>query len=69
MHARLPLCRTGLDSAIGIVSMKDVYTLQLEESNAAFERVSGVKIKIPGDLPQDGILKLFQEGHCQMGAA
>ncbi len=68
MHARLPLCRAGLDSAVGIVSMKDVWPLlQHEESNAAFERASRSQIKVLVDLPQDGILKLFQEGHCQMG--
>ena len=68
MHARLPLCRTGLNSVVGIVSMKDVWPLLLrEESNAAFEHASRRQIKIPVDLPQDGILKLLQEGHCQMG--
>jgi CBS domain containing-hemolysin-like protein len=68
MHARLPLCRTGLDSVIGIVGMKDVWPLlRREESNAAFERASRHQIRFPVDLPQDGILKLFQEGHCQMG--
>ena len=68
MHARLPLCSAGLDSVAGIVSMKDVWPLlQLEESNDAFKRASRRQIKIPVDLPQDGILKLFQEGHCQMG--
>jgi len=68
MHARLPLCSTGLDSVVGIVSMKDVWPLlQHEESNTAFERASRRQIRIPVDLPQDGILKLFQEGHCQMG--
>ena len=68
MHARLPLCRTGLDSVVGIVSMKDVWPLlQDEESNAAFELASRSQIGVPIDLPQDGILKLFQEGHCQMG--
>ena len=68
MHARLPLCRTGLDSVVGIVSMKDVWPLlQREESNVAFERASRRQIRIPVDLPQDGILTLFQDGHCQMG--
>jgi CBS domain containing-hemolysin-like protein len=68
MHARLPLCDGGLDSVVGIVSMKDVWPHVLpEESNAPFERASRRQIRIPADLPQDGILKLFQEGHCQMG--
>ncbi len=68
MHARLPLCRTGLDSVVGVVSMKDVWPLlQREESNIAFERASRRPIRIPADLPQDGILQLFQQGHCQLG--
>jgi CBS domain containing-hemolysin-like protein len=68
MHARLPLCRSGLDSVMGIVSMKDVWPLLWrEESNAAFERAARPVIKIPLDLSQDGILRLFQEGHGQMG--
>jgi CBS domain containing-hemolysin-like protein len=68
MHARLPLCRSGLDSAVGVVSMKDVWPLlRREESNAAFERAARPVIKVPLDLSQDGILRLLQEGHSQMG--
>jgi CBS domain containing-hemolysin-like protein len=68
MHARLPLCRAGLDSVEGVVSMKDVWPLLwIEESNAAFERASRPPIKVPLDLSQDGVLRLFQEGHGQMG--
>lgn len=68
MHARLPLCRAGPDSVEGVVSMKDVWPLlRIEESNAACERASRPPIKVPLDLSQDGILRLFQEGHGQMG--
>ena len=68
MHARLPLCGAGLDSVVGVVSMKDVWPLfRLEETNAAFERASRPVIKIPAGLSQDGILRLFQKGHGQMG--
>ncbi len=68
MRARLPLCRTGLDSVERIVSMKDAWPLlRTEESNTAFERASRPQIKVPLDLPQDGILRLFQEGHGQLG--
>jgi CBS domain containing-hemolysin-like protein len=68
MHARLPVCRTGLDSVVRVVSMKDVWSLlRLEESNAAFERASRPLIKVPLDLSQDGILRLFQEGRGQLG--
>lgn len=68
MHARLPLCRNGLDSVVGVISMKDVWPLlRIEESNAAFERAARPLIKIPFDLSQDQILRLLQEGHGQMG--
>jgi CBS domain containing-hemolysin-like protein len=68
MHARLPLCRTGLDSVVGVIGMKDAWALLLrEKSNAVFEQAARPPIKIPVDLPQDGILRLLQEGHGQMG--
>ena len=68
MHARLPLCRAGLDSVVGVVGMKDAWPLLLrEKSNAVFERAARPPIKIPVDLPQDDILRLLQEGHGQMG--
>jgi len=68
MHARLPLCRAGLDSVVGVVGMKDAWLLLLrEKSNAVFERAARPPIKIPVDLPQDGILRLLQEGRAQMG--
>jgi CBS domain containing-hemolysin-like protein len=68
MHTRFPLCRNGLDTVVGTVSMKDLWPLlQLEESNAAFERVCRPLIKIPLDFAQDNILRLFQEGRGHMG--
>jgi CBS domain containing-hemolysin-like protein len=68
MHARLPLCRSGLDDVVGVVSMKDVWPLLLrDESNAAFRRAARTPIKIPVDLSQEGILKRLQEGRGQMG--
>ena len=68
MHARLPLCRSGLDSVIGTVSMKDVWPLlEDERSNAAFERACRPPIIIPLDFSQEDILKAFRKGHGQMG--
>lgn len=68
MHARLPVCRGGLDSVIGIVSMKDVWPLlERERSNAAFERACRPPIIIPLDFSQEDILKAFQKQHGQMG--
>jgi CBS domain containing-hemolysin-like protein len=68
MHTRFPLCRSGLDTVVGVVSMKDIWPLlQVEQSNAAFERVCRPLIKIPLDFSQDHILRLFQEGRSHMG--
>jgi CBS domain containing-hemolysin-like protein len=67
MHARLPLCRTGLDSVVGVVGMKDAWPLLLSDrSNAAFERAARPTITVPVDLPQDSILHRLQEAHGQM---
>jgi CBS domain containing-hemolysin-like protein len=67
MHARLPVCRAGLDSVIGAVRMKDVWPLlQRERSNAAFERVCRPPIMIPVDFSQDDILRALRAGHGQI---
>jgi CBS domain containing-hemolysin-like protein len=68
MHARLPLCRAGLDSVIGTVGMKDVWpVLERERSNAAFERVCRPPIMIPLDFSQEDILRTLRAGHGQLG--
>jgi magnesium and cobalt exporter, CNNM family len=68
MHARLPVCRSGLDSVIGTVSMKDVWPLlERERSNAAFARACRPPILIPLDFSQEDILKAFQQGRGQLG--
>ena len=68
MHARFPLCRHGLDTVVGVISMKDVWPLLLhEKSNAVFERASRPVIKLPLDLSQDHILRLLQQGGGHMG--
>jgi CBS domain containing-hemolysin-like protein len=38
-----------------------------EKSNAVCERAARPPIKIPVDLPQDGILRLLQEGRGHLG--
>ena len=66
MHARLPLCETGLDSVRGIVSMKDVWLLRSEESNAVFERACRPLTKVRDDLSQEAILRRLQASKAQM---
>jgi CBS domain containing-hemolysin-like protein len=68
MHARLPVCISGLDSVIGTVSMKDVWpVLEHEQSNAAFERACRRAIIIPIDFSQEDILKAFRDARGQIG--
>jgi CBS domain containing-hemolysin-like protein len=67
MHTRFPLCRRGLDTVIGTVSMKDAWPLlEAEPSNAAFERVCRPPIVVSVDLSQEGVLKALQKGRGHM---
>jgi CBS domain containing-hemolysin-like protein len=66
MHARLPLCETGIDSVRGVVSMKDVWLLRTEESNAAFERACRPATTVADDLSQEVILRCLQASKAQM---
>ena len=67
-HARFPFCRHGLDTVVGVISIKDVWPLLLhEKSNAAFERASRPVIKLPLNLSQDHILRLLQQGGGHIG--
>ena len=68
MHARLPVCRSGLDSVVGTVSMKDVWPLlEHEQSNAAFEHACRRAIIIPIDFSQEDILKALRAARGQIG--
>jgi CBS domain containing-hemolysin-like protein len=68
LHARFPLCRSGLDSVVGTVSMKDVWPLlEAQSSNAAFERACRPPIIIPLDFSQEDVLRAFRTGRGQMG--
>ena len=66
MHARLPLCETGLDSVCGIVSMKDVELLHSEASNEVFERVCRPVTKVAYDVSQELILRCLQASKAQL---
>lgn len=68
MHARLPLCRGGLDSVIGTVSMKDAWPLlEHERSNVVFERASRQPILISIDDSREDVLRALRDGHAQIG--
>ncbi len=66
MHARLPLCKRGLDSVIGVVNLKDVWLLGARADNRAFERAARPVTKVPKDLSQEAILRRLQEDRSQL---
>jgi CBS domain containing-hemolysin-like protein len=68
MHARLPVCRSGLDTVVGTVSMKDVWPLlERNRSKVAFEHACRPAIAIPIDFSQEDILKAFRDARGQIG--
>jgi CBS domain containing-hemolysin-like protein len=69
MHTRFPLCRGGIDTVIGIVSMKDPWPafLKADRSNTAFEQVLRPVIILRPDASQDKVLRLLQESRSHMG--
>ncbi len=66
MHARLPLCETDIDAVRGIVSMKDVWLLRSEDSNAAFERACRPFASVAHDLSRELVLRRLQTTKAQM---
>jgi len=68
LHARLPLCRDGLDSVVGTVSMKDVWPLlEHHRSNAAFEQVCRPCVFIPAGSSQEDILQALRGARAHIG--
>jgi len=68
LHARLPLCRDGLDTVVGTVSMKDAWPLlEHERSNAAFEQVCRPSVFIPVDFSQEKILHALRRARAHIG--
>lgn len=61
MHTRFPLCRTDLDSVIGLVHMKDVWPVLLTDfSNSAFEKCARPALFVEAGMKQDKLMKIFQ---------
>lgn len=66
MHTRFPICRTDLNSVIGIAHMKDVWPVLLTDfSNTAFEKCARPAIFAEVHMRQDELMKIFQgrRGH------
>lgn len=67
-HARLPLCRDGLDSVIGTVSVKDVWPLlERARSNAVFDQARRAPVFISVDCSQEDILVALRLAHAHIG--
>lgn len=62
MYTRFPLARTGLDSLIGVVHMKDAWRELAEEmSNEAFVKVARPAVFVEPSLRQDALMKILKE--------
>lgn len=62
MHTRFPLTKSGLDTVIGVVHMKDVlHHIASDQSNNVFEKVVRPAVFVDPGLPQDKLMKLLKE--------
>jgi CBS domain containing-hemolysin-like protein len=65
-HVRYPLCSGDLDSVVGVVSIKDAWSLLGAASNAVWEQSARLAVRVPFDLPRDAILLRLQQGRSQL---
>ncbi len=67
-HTRLPLCQDGLDSAIGIVNMKDAWPLLMQaRTSEVLKEVSRPVPWIDATTSQDQVLRQLQQHRAHMG--
>ena len=67
-HTRLPLCQDGLDSALGIVNMKDAWPLLLQSrTSEVLKEISRPVPWIDAATTQDQVLRRLQESKAHMG--
>lgn len=67
MHTRFPLTKTGLDSAIGIVHMKDaLHHLLKARSNSVFSAAMRPAVFVDPGMRQDQLMKLFKERRAHL---
>ena len=66
-HTRLPLCQDGLDSALGIVNMKDAWPLLLQSrTSEVLKEVCRPVPWIDAATAQDLVLRQLQEYKAHM---
>jgi CBS domain containing-hemolysin-like protein len=65
-HSRLPLCRVGLDTVIGIVHAKDVLRVLLDGGTPDIERLARPAMFTSDTQPLSGLIIRMQRGrnHC-----
>lgn len=62
MYTRFPLARTGLDSLIGVVHMKDAWRELAEDmNNEAFVKTARPAVFVDPGLRQDALMKILKE--------
>jgi len=62
-HSRLPLCRVGLDTVIGIVHAKDILNTLLEGAKVDVERLARPAMFVSDTQPLSGLIIRMQRSH------
>lgn len=67
MHTRFPLARDGLDTAVGIVHIKDLFHAEFPvESNADLERLARPLQKVDPGMREDQLMRLMRERRAHL---
>jgi len=67
MFTRFPLCRSGLDTLIGVVHMKDAWRALCDDrSNRSFEKTVRPPVFVDPKVQQDKLMKTLKESHTHM---
>lgn len=64
-HTRFPLCQAHLDNAIGLVHIKDMFTL-LREPNPDINSIKRELPPVPEMMPLEKLLKFFLQKHAHI---
>ncbi len=67
MYTRFPLCRTDLDSLVGVVHMKDAWReLSQTRSNASFEKTVRPAVFVDPKIRQDKLMKILKDARTHL---
>jgi CBS domain containing-hemolysin-like protein len=60
MHTRFPVCRTDMNDVVGILNMKDIRFVNIEDNSIFTKSMRKVMYVYP-EMKQDRLMKLFSE--------